>query len=76
MVFQGLPARVICQYDIDRYEPAYIHAALRTHPVILYKGRRVRSPYYDAPAILEHEPRLNESSNDPEVLAGMLAALA
>ena len=47
VVFQGLPARVICQYDIDRYEPAYIHAALRTHPVVLYKGRRVRSPYYD-----------------------------
>ena len=75
VVFQGLQARVICQYDIDRYEPACIHAALRTHPIVLYKGWRVWSPYYEAPTILEREPMLNGCSNDPEVIANMLLQL-
>jgi chemotaxis family two-component system sensor kinase Cph1 len=76
VVFGGLAARVICQYDIESYEPAFVHAALRTHPVVLYKGRRVRSPYYEAANILEHEPSLNGSSNDPQVVAEMLLNLA
>jgi MEDS: MEthanogen/methylotroph, DcmR Sensory domain len=76
VVFEGLPARVICQYDIESYQPAFIHAALRTHPIVLYKGRRVRSPYYEAANILAKEPKLNGSSNDPEVVANMLAKLA
>lgn len=74
-VFQGLPARVICQYNIARCEPAFIHAALRTHPIVLYKGRRVRSPYYQASLILEQEPTLNACSNDAKVVADMLAQL-
>jgi chemotaxis family two-component system sensor kinase Cph1 len=75
VVFGGLPARVICQYDIARYEPAFIHAALRTHPIVLYKGQRLRNPHYESPAILEHEPLLNSCSNDPEVITSMLAQL-
>ena len=75
LVFQGLPARVICQYDIARCEPAFIHAALRTHPIVFYKGRRVRSKYYEAPMILEQEPRLNGCSNDANVVADMLSQL-
>ena len=64
VVFEGLPARVICQYDIEGSDPAFIHAALRTHPIVLYKGRRVRSPCYEAAEILEKEPMLNRSSDD------------
>ena len=75
VVFAGLPVRVICQYDMERYEPAFVHAALRTHPVVLYKGRRVKSPQYESPKILEHEPRLNGCSNDAKAVADMLAQL-
>ena len=73
--FPGLPVRVICQYNMERYEPAFIHAALRTHPIVLYKGRRVKSPHYEAPKILEQEPRLNGCSNDAKAVADMLAQL-
>jgi len=76
IVFEGLPARVICQYDLESSDPAYLHAALRTHPIVLYKGRRVRSPHYEAAHILEKEPMLNRSSDDPELVANMLAKLA
>ena len=75
VVFGGLPARVLCQYDVARYEPAFIHAALRTHPIVLYKGQRLRNPHYESPAILEHEPMLNRCSNDHEVISSMLAQL-
>jgi len=75
LVFQGLPARVICQYDIARCEPAFLHAALRTHPIVLYKGRRVRNPHYEAPLILEQEPKLNGCTNDANAVAAMLARL-
>ena len=76
IVFEGLEARVVCQYDLNRYEPEYIHSALRTHPVVLYQGRRVTNPFYEGAAILEHEPMLNRSTNDPQVVSEMLARLA
>jgi hypothetical protein len=75
VVFEGLPIRVICQYDIERYEPAFIQAALRTHPVVLYKGRRVRNPHYEAQIILKQEPMLNGCSNDANALHDMLSQL-
>ena len=75
LVFEGSKASVLCQYDIDRYPPAFIIAALRTHPVVLYKGRRVENPFYEAPRILRCEPRFNHNTNDPDVLAGMLSQL-
>ena len=72
-VFEGLNANIICQYDLGRYEPEFIHAALRTHSMVLYQGRRVVNPYYEAAVILEQEPLLNRSSSDPNVIAAMLA---
>ena len=67
MVFAGSVARVLCQYDIDRYPPSFIIAALRTHPVVLYNGQQVLNPFYEAPRILENEPRFNSNSNDAGV---------
>ena len=75
VVFEGLPVRVICQYDLGRYEPSFIEAALRTHPVVLYKGRRVRNPHYEAQMILEQEPMLNGCSSDAESVHHMLSQL-
>jgi MEDS: MEthanogen/methylotroph, DcmR Sensory domain len=75
VVFEGLNAEVVCQYDLDRYEPEFIHAALRTHQVVLYKGRRLENPFYQANDILQCEPNLNHGSNDPDVVAEMLACL-
>ena len=53
LVFDGFMAKVICQYDIDRYPPAFIIAALRTHPAVLYNGQQVSNPFYEAQRILD-----------------------
>ena len=75
LVFDGLRAQVLCQYDIDRYPPAFIIAALRTHPVVLYDGQQVVNPFYDAPRILRDEPMFNHNSNDADTVARMLRQL-
>jgi len=75
LVFDGSVADVICQYDIDCYPPAYIIAALRTHPVVLYNGQQVVNPFYEAPRILKDEPTLNHNSNEPATVARMLRQL-
>ena len=76
LVFDGLPVRTICQYNLNAYSTAAIHAALRTHPVLVYAGRAYSNPLYEAPRILENEPHLNHCSTDPlivdEVLSGLL----
>jgi len=75
LVFEGLRASVLCQYDIDRYPPAFIIAALRTHPEVLYNGEQVVNPFYEAPRILRDEPMFNHNSNDADVVSQMLAQL-
>lgn len=75
VVFDGLMTRVLCQYDIDRYPPAFIIAALRTHPVVLYNGQQVVNPFYEAPRILRDEPMFNHNSHDAGTLARMLGQL-
>ncbi len=75
-VFHELDVRAICQYDLDNYAPEFVHSALRTHPVVLYQGRKLENPFYEAPVILKQEPHLNHSSNDPRVVEGMLETLA
>jgi len=75
LVFDGLRARVLCQYDIDRYPPSFIFAALRTHPGVLYNGQQAVNPFYEAPRILRHEPMFNHNSNDADTVARMLRQL-
>ena len=73
---EELQADMICQYDLNLYTPEFIHSALRTHPVVLYQSRSLLNPFYEAPAILAQEPRLNHSSGDRDFVAGLLATLA
>jgi len=75
LVFDGFRAQVICQYDIDRYQPGFIIAALRTHPVVMYNGQQVANPFYEAQRILIDEPMSNHNSNDAETVARMLRQL-
>ena len=75
LVFDGFRAQVICQYDIDQYPPAFIIAALRTHPVVIYDGRQLANPFYEAQRILMDEPTFNHNSNDPDAVARMLGQL-
>jgi len=76
VAMEGLEARGICQYDLDLYDAEFVHAALRTHPVVIYQRRTLVNPFYEAGLILECEPALNSSSSDPSVVAAMLAKLA
>lgn len=76
LVFEESDVRVICQYDVAHYAPPILHAALRTHPSVIWDGTRRRNPYYEAPRILEHEPLLNDSSTSSVAVAALLAGLA
>ncbi len=75
VVFEGSDVRAICQYDITHYEPPHLHAALRTHPSVIWDGKRRRNPFYEAPQILQHEPHLNHSASDRQVVDQILARL-
>ncbi len=70
-----LPVRTICMYDRNALSTAKIHAALRTHSVVLAKGKPRRNPYFEAPAILAHEPHLNASMADDTTVDRMIARL-
>ncbi|HEY7465958.1 MAG TPA: MEDS domain-containing protein [Dehalococcoidia bacterium] len=68
-------ARVLCQYNLSRHSAPVIHAALRTHPILLLDGRLRTNPYYEAPLILEREPELNRSDADAGTIEEMLSRL-
>ena len=75
LVFEDVNTRTICQYDLSFHSPAEIHAALRTHPFVIYAGSVHANPHYEAPSILRNEPRLNGSDADAAKIAAMLEAL-
>jgi hypothetical protein len=68
-----LAVQFLCQYDRLRLPAATLHAALRTHPSIFLGERVVPNLYYEAPAILDHEPDLNACSSDPEFVGRLLS---
>jgi hypothetical protein len=70
----NLPVQMLCQYDRGRLPCATLHAGLRTHTVVLAPDARM-NPNFEAPAILENEPDLNECSTDSEVVGRMLGDL-
>ena len=69
----NLPVQMLCQYDM-RLPGATLHAALRTHAVVLAPAART-NPNFEAQAILEHEPDLNQCSTDSEMVGRMLGDL-
>ena len=75
VVLEDSDVRAICQYDLGYNSSAEIHAALRTHPVVLYDGRPIPNPYYEAPAILANEPHLNASDADATTIEAMLSTI-
>ena len=42
-------ARVICQYNRNRFSPELILGIIRTHPVVVYGGTICKNPYYVPP---------------------------
>jgi signal transduction histidine kinase len=42
-------ARVICQYNRNRFSPDLILGIIRTHPVVVYGGTICKNPYYIPP---------------------------
>jgi signal transduction histidine kinase len=42
-------ARVICQYNRNRFSPELILGIIRTHPVVVYGGTICKNPYYIPP---------------------------
>jgi signal transduction histidine kinase len=42
-------ARVICQYNRDRFSPELILGVIRTHPLVIYGGTICKNPYYVPP---------------------------
>jgi hypothetical protein len=75
LVFEDVNTRTICQYDLSSHSPAEIHAALRTHPFVIYAGSVHANPHYEALSILRNEPRLNGSDADAARIAAMLDEL-
>jgi hypothetical protein len=74
-LLEGAPAQVVCMYNRDHMPLDSLHAALRTHLTVVLGERRFdNNPYYEAPAILAHEPELNECADDPSIVRSMLTA--
>ena len=63
---------VLCLYDVTELPVRLLHAGFRTHNFLTVNGHTLANPYFEAPAILTHEPDLNECSDDPEVVESML----
>ena len=76
LVFEGEPVRVICQYDRERYSPEMIHAVLRTHRSVVYRGHHYRcNPNFEGARILENEPHLNGSNANARTVEEALGRL-
>jgi hypothetical protein len=75
LLYRDQAIRTICQYDLNEQPSAAVHAALRTHPVVIISGFTRPNPFYEAPQILKKEPRLNQSNADVSTVENMLAQL-
>ena len=73
LITADTPVRVLCQYSRSSLPVATLHAGLRTHPFVHTGEHAVANPHYEAEAILENEPLLNECSSDPELVGRLLA---
>jgi hypothetical protein len=73
VLYEGLPVRCICMYDMRLLAPSDVRAALRTHSWVALDQVTHANPFYEAPRILEREPALNNSDADPGTIDAMLA---
>ncbi|WP_433383536.1 anti-sigma factor RsbA family regulatory protein [Actinoplanes sp. CA-142083] len=53
--FAGADASILCTYDEVALDPATIHDAWRTHPVMISEGERMPSPSYDGDPVATAE---------------------
>ena len=65
-------AHMLCVYNPDELPVPQVHAGLRTHGHIDCGTGLAANPFFEAPAILEHEPALNSCSGDAAIVNGML----
>ena len=60
-LLKEIPAVVLCLYNRHQMAPSVLHAALRTHPLMMGKSRIYQNPYYDPPdLVLNREAHLNK----------------
>jgi hypothetical protein len=75
LIYEDVPVKTVCMYDLNRHSPADVRAALRTHSRAVVDGASYRNPYYEAAKILDSEPHLNASDADAIMIEKMLASL-
>jgi hypothetical protein len=75
VVIKDLNVRLLCQFDLQSHSVPELHAALRTHPLVLLDGRLIANPFNEAEEILRREPDFNTPDSDPQRLAQKLAEL-
>jgi hypothetical protein len=75
LIYEDVPVKTVCMYDLNLHSPAEIRAALRTHATAVVDGVARHNPYYEAVKILNAEPDLNASDADPAMIERMLGIL-
>lgn len=75
LLYEGLPVRAICQYDLENQSTPALEAALRTHPYVLTGQTVIANPHCEAEQILEFEPVLNYSSATTDEVSRMLSKI-
>ena len=73
VLYEDLPVKCICMYDLRFHPPSDIRAALRTHPYVVFEQRTYTNPFFEAARILEYDPELNDSDADATTIDEMLA---
>ena len=73
VLYEGVPVKCICMYDLRLHPPSDIRAALRTHAWVVLDQATQANPFYETPRILERDPELNNSDADPAAIEAMLA---
>lgn len=77
LVFAGVPATILCPYDVTGLSPATLADAKRTHPVLWWIGREEPSPAYTDPAVVNADcDTLEPAPADAEVLTLTRRALS
>ena len=67
---EGMPAILICLYDLQKFGARMLVQVLQTHPKVLLDGTVIDNPHYLPPAEY-HAARLTEASRYPMVSVGL-----
>ncbi len=74
LIYEDMPVKTICLYDVRAHSPSDIRAALRTHARAVVGGVTYPNHFYEAVEILDREPDLNASDADTGLIETMLAS--